>query len=141
VKGFAAALRSDAADLIRSELFGLERLEKHAESLAEAQPVTANPKAGRRLDRRLEENGRALFDAYRGVERAVRDERHITPADEWLLDNFFVAEEHVEERASVLLQSSIQPAPGPRIRGDLLSRGETFGMLLQPLEAEEFAPN
>ncbi|MEO7167029.1 MAG: glycosyl transferase, partial [Chthoniobacterales bacterium] len=97
MKRFAAGRPPDAADLIRSELFGLERLEKHAESLAEAQPVTANPKAGRRLDRRLEENGRALFDAYRGVEKAVRDERHITPADEWLLDNFFVAEEQIRQ--------------------------------------------
>ncbi|MEO5718805.1 MAG: hypothetical protein ABIR29_09565, partial [Chthoniobacterales bacterium] len=97
MKRFAAVLSTDAADLIRSELFGLERLEKHAESLAEAQPVTANPKAGRRLDRRLEENGRALFEAYRGVEKAVRDERHITPADEWLLDNFFVAEEQIRQ--------------------------------------------
>ncbi len=97
MKRFAAVRPLDAADLIRSELFGLERLEKHAESLAEAQPVTANPKAGRRLDRRLEENGRALFDAYRGVEKAVRDELHITPADEWLLDNFFVAEEQIRQ--------------------------------------------
>lgn len=76
-------LPPDAEHLIRSELFGLERLEKHAESLAEAQPVTANPRTGRRLDRRLEDNGRALFDAYCGVEKAVRDERHITPADEF----------------------------------------------------------
>ncbi|MDQ6872954.1 MAG: glycosyl transferase, partial [Gemmatimonadota bacterium] len=97
MKQFVAALPSDAAQLIRSELFGIERLERHAESLAAAQQVTANPRAGRRLDKRVEDNRRALFEAYRGVEKAVREERHITPADEWLLDNFFVAEEQVRQ--------------------------------------------
>jgi cyclic beta-1,2-glucan synthetase len=84
-------------DLIRGELFGIERLEQHAESLAAAQRVTANPNSGRRLDRRLKDNGRALLDAYRGVEKAVREERHITPADEWLLDNFYVAQEQIRQ--------------------------------------------
>ena len=83
--------------LIRAELFGIERLEQHAESLAAAQHTAASPKSGRRLDRRLKDNGRALLDAYRGVEEAVRQERHITPADEWLLDNFFVAQEQIRQ--------------------------------------------
>jgi cyclic beta-1,2-glucan synthetase len=83
--------------LIRAELFGIERLEQHAESLAAAQRIAASPKSGRRLDRRLKDNGRALLDAYRGVEEAVREERHITPADEWLLDNFFVAQEQIRQ--------------------------------------------
>ncbi len=87
----------ETEELIRSELFGIERLENHAESLAAAQQVTANPRAGRRLDKRLEENRRALLKAYQGVEKAVRDERHITSADEWLLDNFFVAEEQIRQ--------------------------------------------
>jgi len=84
-------------ELIRSELFGIERLEQHAESLATAQTVTARPEKGRRLDSRLEDKGRALFDAYRGVEKAVREERHITPADEWPLDNFHVAQEQIRQ--------------------------------------------
>jgi len=84
-------------ELIRSELFGIERLEHHAESLAAAQHITASPKTGRPLDRRLRDNARALFEVYRGVEKAVREERHITPADEWLLDNFYIAQEQISE--------------------------------------------
>ena len=38
-----------------------------------------------------------LFDAYRGIENAVREERTITPADEWLLDNFYVAQEQIRQ--------------------------------------------
>ena len=92
-----AAFSAKTEELIRGELFGIERLEQHAESLAAAQRVTTNPKSGRRLNRRLKDNGRALLDAYRGVEEAVREERHITPADEWLLDNFFVAQEQIRQ--------------------------------------------
>jgi cyclic beta-1,2-glucan glucanotransferase len=87
----------DAEELIRSELFSIERLEQHAESLAAAQQITASPRTGRHLARRLKDNGRVLFDAYRGVEKAVREDRPITPADEWLLDNFHVAEEQIRQ--------------------------------------------
>jgi len=92
-----AAFSAKTEELIRSELFGIERLEQHAESLAAAQRVTTNSKSGRRLNRRLKDNGRALLVAYRGAEKAVRAERHITPADEWLLDNFFIAQEQMRQ--------------------------------------------
>ncbi len=41
---------------IRSELFGNERLEEHARSLASAQPVAAKIVRGPGLSRRLAEN-------------------------------------------------------------------------------------
>src|ERR1051326_940090 len=96
-KGRTATFSQSPEPLIRSELFGIERLEQHAESLAAAQRITTSPESGRRLDRRLKDNRRALLNAYRGVEKAVRDERHITPADEWLLDNFYVAQEQIRQ--------------------------------------------
>ena len=55
-----AAFAQKTEPLIRSELFGIERLEQHAESLAAAQRVTADSKSGRP---RLKDNGRALLDA------------------------------------------------------------------------------
>jgi cyclic beta-1,2-glucan synthetase len=87
----------DTAELIRSELFSIERLEQHAESLAAAQHVTTSPRTGRHLPGRLKDNARVLFEAYRGVETAVREDRAITPADEWLLDNFYVAQEQIRQ--------------------------------------------
>src|SRR6185312_841775 len=83
--------------LIRAELFSTERLEQHAESLAAAQPVTAKPKTGRRLATRLGQNGRVLLDTYRAIAAAIREERAITPAAEWLVDNFHVVEEQIRE--------------------------------------------
>jgi cyclic beta-1,2-glucan glucanotransferase len=87
----------DTDELIRSELFSIERLELHAESLAAAQRVTTRSGRCRYLTRRLKDNGRVLVDAYRGIENAVREERVITPADEWLLDNFYVAQAQIRQ--------------------------------------------
>ena len=82
---------------IRAELFGIERLEQHARSLAAAQTVTTGLEPKRPLLPRVEENGRVLRDASRSIADAVREERWITPAAEWLLDNFFVVDEQLRE--------------------------------------------
>ncbi|MEO5704920.1 MAG: glucoamylase family protein, partial [Candidatus Limnocylindrales bacterium] len=42
-------------------------------------------------------NGRALLDAYRTLAETIREERSITPAAEWLVDNFHIVEEQVRE--------------------------------------------
>jgi cyclic beta-1,2-glucan synthetase len=82
---------------IRSELFSIERLEQHAESLAVAQRITSKPTTDRRLATRLRDNERALRAAYHAAVVAVREERTITPAADWLVDNFYVVEEQVRE--------------------------------------------
>ena len=92
-----AALPGFHDEPIRAELFSVERLEQHAESLAAAQPIMSKPATDRRLERRLGDNDRALRAAYHETILAVRDERTITPAADWLVDNFHVIEEQVRE--------------------------------------------
>jgi cyclic beta-1,2-glucan synthetase len=83
---------------IRAELFSVERLEQHAESLAAAQEVVdAESSPGRPLLPRVLENGRRLLEYYRATARAVELEQAITPAAEWLLDNFYIVEEQLRE--------------------------------------------
>src|SRR5437667_11296679 len=82
---------------IRAELFGVERLEQHAESLAAAQPVMSESEKGRRLLPRVEDNGRVLREAYRAIAKAIREDRAITPAAEWLVDNFHIVDEQLRE--------------------------------------------
>jgi cyclic beta-1,2-glucan synthetase len=91
-----ASIRADE-DAIRSELFGLERLEQHAQSLAASQPVYAALTAGKSLVVRLRDNERVLLEAYRSIAAAVDAGRTITPAAEWLLDNFHLVEQQVRE--------------------------------------------
>jgi len=82
---------------IRYEMFSAERLEEHAESLAARQKVMADPHRGRRLTPRVQENGRALLASYHAVAATVREQRAITPAAEWLLDNFHIVDDQLRD--------------------------------------------
>ncbi|MGO8974723.1 MAG: hypothetical protein ACLQNV_14505, partial [Steroidobacteraceae bacterium] len=84
-------------EAIREELFSVERLEQHAESLADAQSVSSRPERGRPLARRVRDNDAALIDAYRVIAAAIAYKRPITPAAEWLIDNFHLAEDQIRE--------------------------------------------
>ncbi len=82
---------------IRAEIFGMERLEQHAESLAAAQRTTEKPSKGLNLLARIDENARVLLAAYRDIAETVREKKEITPAAEWLLDNFHVVDEQIRD--------------------------------------------
>ena len=84
-------------DPVRAELFGAERLEEHARSLAVAQQVTLKPTRGHTLDGRLADNGALLLDAYRMIAKGIDERRAITPAAEWLVDNYYLVERQVRE--------------------------------------------
>src|SRR6202167_4107698 len=86
-----------AEEPIRSDLFSLERLEQHAESLAAAQVVTKEISRGRPLIPRVLDHGRVLMNSYRAIARAIQDEHAITPAAEWLVDNFHIVDEQLRE--------------------------------------------
>jgi cyclic beta-1,2-glucan synthetase len=88
---------SQSAEVIRAEIFSAERLEQHAESLAAAQRVTRRPAAVRPLSARLHDNRRALLEAHRGIARALVQGGAITPAAEWLVDNYHVVEAQIRQ--------------------------------------------
>ncbi|QPK64512.1 phosphorylase [Methylomonas sp. LL1] len=81
---------------IRFELFSTDRLEQHAVSLAQAQKV-GNIGKVQKLIPRVHENSLVLLEAYKSVAESVRAQHAITPAAEWLLDNFHVIEEQVSD--------------------------------------------
>ena len=87
----------DNEELVRAELFSSERLEQHAASLAAAQGVTQRRSARHSLGVRLKQNESVLLAAYRAIGAAVGEGRPITPAAEWLLDNYHLVEEQIRE--------------------------------------------
>ncbi|MEK6322450.1 MAG: glucoamylase family protein [Acidobacteriota bacterium] len=92
--------RSDSnsdEDPIREELFSVERLEQYATELAAEHEVSPKAVRGRRLLPRLEENGRKLIAVYRALADAIRNEHTVSPAAEWLVDNFHIVEEQLRE--------------------------------------------
>jgi cyclic beta-1,2-glucan synthetase len=78
-------------------LFGIERLEQHAESLAVNQPVSSRSAMGKSLAGRLEENEAVLLRVYREIAKMAAEKRAVTPAAEWLLDNYHIVEQQVRE--------------------------------------------
>jgi cyclic beta-1,2-glucan synthetase len=83
---------------IRADLFGTERLEHHARTLATAQQVLRGP--GLRvqpLGRRVRDNADTLLAAYRTCAQAVQAGQVISPAAEWLLDNFHLVEQQLRQ--------------------------------------------
>src|SRR3954464_9755154 len=87
----------DAEEAIRSELFSVERLEQHAESLAASQPIHRARASRKSLVTRLRDNERVLLAAYGTIAKAASEGRSITPAAEWLLDNYHLVEQQVRE--------------------------------------------
>ena len=83
---------------IRSELFGIERLEHHALTLAAAQSVlVGRPVRVSSLLGRVKDNARVLLAAYRSGAHSLEAGQPITPAAEWLLDNFHIVEQQLRQ--------------------------------------------
>jgi cellobiose phosphorylase len=79
---------------LRAELFNVEQLARHARALAAAHQVTTR-RGSNRLLSRLDENEQSLR-TFNRASHAVTPRRRITPAAEWLLDNFYLIEEQIQ---------------------------------------------
>lgn len=79
---------------LRSELFSADQMEQHGRALA----VSHNLAPGYAPDQllaRLAANESVLVGACNLLKTAVTAKRRIMPAGEWLLDNFYLIEEHI----------------------------------------------
>ena len=92
-----AAFPVEPEEPIRAELFSVERLEQHGESLAAAQRIAPKLTTDRRLAKRLRDNDRVLRACYVTIAEAIQEERTVSPAADWLVDNFHVIDEQVHE--------------------------------------------
>ena len=83
---------------IREEISSAERMEEHARSLARAQAVKPHRQlGGHPLLDRVAANEASLIGSYRSICAAVDDKAAITPAAEWLIDNFHLVERQIRE--------------------------------------------
>ena len=79
---------------LRAELFSVEQLARHAKALAANHQVVTR-RGSNRLLARLGQNEDVLR-AFNRATLAVDPSRRITPAAEWLLDNFYLIEEQIQ---------------------------------------------
>ncbi|HLA09122.1 MAG TPA: glucoamylase family protein [Pyrinomonadaceae bacterium] len=104
------ALESTAEQPIRAEIFSIERLEQYAKALA-AEHKTVTRRGRAQLLPRLEDNRRKLEAAYRILVEEIRKGRAISPAAEWLIDNFHIVEEQLREIREDLPRSYYHELP------------------------------
>jgi len=79
---------------LRAELFSADQMEQHGKILAGSHTLSPG-QAPDRLLTRLAENADLLIGAQDLLTEAVKANRRITPAGEWLLDNFYLIEEQI----------------------------------------------
>jgi cyclic beta-1,2-glucan synthetase len=79
---------------LRSELFSAEQMERHGKTLAQAHRLTPIRSRDQLLPR-LAANESVLFSVCKQLTAAVSANHRISPAGEWLLDNFHLVEEQV----------------------------------------------
>ncbi len=80
--------------LIRAELFGAQRFEEHGRSLARAQPVRTSIRWADKVSffPNVQDNIVALRRAYDYIALLSPSDQYVTPAANWLLDNFHLVE-------------------------------------------------
>ena len=79
---------------IRSELFSLEQLESYARTLAKNHQLTVDHPSEQLL-KRLAENEKILLEVHNLLTASAKENKRISPAGEWLLDNFYLIEEQI----------------------------------------------
>ena len=79
---------------LRAELFSREQMAQHGKVLAGLHRLSQR-RAPNRLLTRLVDNEALLVAVRVLLTEAVNTERRITPAGEWLLDNFYLIEEQI----------------------------------------------
>jgi cellobiose phosphorylase len=108
-------------------LLGAEQLERHARVIAGLHRV-AQSRAPDRLLARLDRNEKVLRDFNRGT-LSVDPNRPITPAAEWLLDNFYLIEEQIQ-----LARRHLPPQYSrtlPRLVGSQAGRLRVYDIVLE----------
>src|SRR6266849_6763539 len=91
--GRAQEYAGDAAPL-RSELFSADQMEQNGKALA-ASHVLSRERGKDQLLARLAENEDVLISSCELLMTAAKMGRRVTPAGEWLLDNFYLIEEQI----------------------------------------------
>ena len=81
-------------ELLRAELFNTRQMQQHGKTIAGAHKLSLG-RTSNQLLARMADNENVLFEVRSLLTKAVGDNRLITPAEEWFLDNFYLIEEQI----------------------------------------------
>ncbi len=117
---------------IRSEIFSVEGLKQYGENLAKEQLITNDPTRGYNLSERLKNNKKILLENYNHISEAVNQKQAITPAAEWLIDNFHIVEEQlkdIKEHLPIWFYKELPKLEGTHLKGYPRVYGLSWGFV------------
>ncbi|MFA5115792.1 MAG: glucoamylase family protein [Candidatus Omnitrophota bacterium] len=95
---------------LRAELFSIEQFKAHAKNLAQGH-VVSYKKGRNRLLLRLKKNEEVLAEIHELLNETGKSKRKISPAGEWLLDNYYLIEEQIRLAQKYLPENYIRELP------------------------------
>jgi cellobiose phosphorylase len=116
---------------LRDELLSIERLEERAKALAAR--FTVDPRPGpspRHAYPRLADNERVLRQAYQVLAEDVHRGAFVTPATEWLLDNFHLVASEIRDVRQSLPWSFFRELPKLALR-ELAGASRVYAMAVE----------
>ncbi|MCF8058785.1 MAG: hypothetical protein K9K67_05785 [Bacteriovoracaceae bacterium] len=95
---FRKKLKDDIIqDPIRDEVFSPERLELYASFLASELAIADKKSKGVSLLPRVKENEESIKQSYLRLSQAVTKDIQLSPAGEWIIDNYHIVEDQIRE--------------------------------------------
>ena len=116
---------------LRDELLSVERLEERAKALAAR--LTLDPsrrRAARSVFPRFEDNVRVLREAYRILADDVHEGVFVSPAAEWLLDNFHLVASEIRDVRQNLPRGYYRELPKLALR-ELAGHARVYAMAVE----------
>ncbi len=89
--------RDEEAGTIKDVLLQPDQLQNHAAQIAREHVVSTRPRFVKSLTGRLDNNFKTITMVYKSINSHEKKDSQLTPASEWLLDNYYKIEEQVKE--------------------------------------------
>ncbi|SCY97010.1 GH36-type glycosyl hydrolase domain-containing protein [Alkaliphilus peptidifermentans] len=94
--------KKDKIISMKDILLNNEELEKHAQEIAKLHTVVKGKKSTKLL-KRVDYSFKSIVDVYLELNKKNKTKNELTPASDWLLDNFYKIEEQVKEVKQILV--------------------------------------
>ncbi len=114
---------------LRAALMSAAQLEKFGRLLAGTHQVSTDS-AGDHLIKRLSGNEKILIEVRKLLTVAIKSKQQITPAGEWLIDNFYLIEEHIRIAKTHFPKNYSKDLP-QLAAGPALGRTRIYDIVLQ----------
>ncbi len=102
--------RTQEAQPLRAELFSADQMERHGRTLADTHQLSQTFPRDQLLDR-LSDNEAVLVECARVLTATISSNHRLTPAGEWLLDNFYLIDEQIRTAKRHLPQGYSRELP------------------------------